>query len=120
MSFTMRNILSALGLVLITSFAFGASAQMTNDDCLGCHSDPTATKDLGNGKTKSVHVDPKVFGASIHGVLGCTDCHADIKDYPHEPAPAVVDCGGCHSDKVDEWKNSRHAKAFMAGNRHAA
>ncbi len=120
MSCRLRNILLALGLVLIANLAFVASAQMTNDDCLGCHSDVSATKDLGNGKTKSVHVDPAAFGKSIHGVLGCTDCHSDVADYPHEPAPAVVDCGGCHSDKVDEWKNSRHAKAFQAGNRHAA
>lgn len=120
MSFKMRNILSALGLILLTFFAFGAFAQMTNDDCLGCHSDASATKDLGNGKTKSVHVDPNAFGKSIHGVLGCTDCHADITTYPHEPVPVAVDCSGCHSDKVDEWKNSRHAKAFLAGNRNAA
>lgn len=120
MSCRLRNILFCLGLALVTNLAFVAAAQMTNDDCLGCHSDPSATKDLGNGKTKSVHVDPEAFGKSIHGVLGCTDCHADIKDYPHEPAPVAVDCSGCHGDKVEEWKNSRHAKAFVAGNRNAA
>lgn len=120
MSCRPRNILLALALAAILFFAFGAAAQMTNDDCLGCHSDPSATKDLGNGKTKSVHVDPSAFGKSVHGVLGCTDCHADVSDYPHDPVPAAVDCAGCHSDKVDEWKNSRHARAFIAGNRNAA
>ena len=50
-----------------------ASAQMSNDECLGCHSDPTATKDVGGGKTKSVHVDPAKFAGSIHGSFGCTD-----------------------------------------------
>ena len=117
MSFKLRNILFVLALLLLAS---AAGAQMTNDDCLGCHSDATAVKDLGNGKTRSVHVDPAAFTGSVHGPLGCTDCHGDIKDYPHEPAPAAVDCGGCHTDMVDQWKNSRHAKAFMAGNRNAA
>jgi formate dehydrogenase gamma subunit len=116
MSFNVRNILFFLAL----TFAFGAMAQMTNDDCLGCHGDASAVKDLGGGKTKSVHVDPAAFGSSVHSVLSCTDCHADVKDYPHEPAPAAVDCGGCHSDMAEQWKNSRHAKAFMAGNRNAA
>lgn len=117
MSFNARNVLLTIALLLLAS---GATAQMTNDDCLGCHSDASAVKDLGNGKTKSVHVDPALFGGSVHGPLSCTDCHGDIKDYPHEPAPAAVDCSGCHGDKAEEWKNSRHAKAFMAGNRHAA
>ncbi len=116
MSFKVRNILLVLALVISS----GAAAQMTNDDCLGCHSDETAVKDLGSGRTKSVHVDPAAFGKSIHGSFGCTDCHGDIQDYPHEPAPAAVDCAGCHSDAAEQWQNSRHAKAFMAGNRNAA
>ena len=116
MSFKVRNILFVLALLL----PFVASAQMTNDDCLGCHGDASAVKELGNGKTKSVHVDPAAFGSSIHGSFGCTDCHGDIQDYPHEPAPAAVDCAGCHSDAAEQWQNSRHAKAFAAGNRQAA
>lgn len=118
MSFKVRNIL--LGIACALLIATIANAQMTNDDCLGCHNDPAATKDLGNGKTKSVHVSPDVFAKSIHGSMSCTDCHADITTYPHEPAPQPVDCGGCHSDMVDQWKTSRHAKGFMAGNRNAA
>jgi formate dehydrogenase gamma subunit len=120
MSFKMRNVLFVLVLALLAGFTGRVSAQMTNDDCLGCHNDASATKDLGNGKTKSVHVDPAAFAKSIHGSFGCTDCHSDITTYPHEPVPVAVDCSGCHSDKVDEWKNSRHAKAFTAGNRKAA
>ena len=117
MSFKVRYISLA---VVIVVLALGASAQMTNDDCLGCHGDPSATKDLGDGKTKSVHVDPAAFGKSVHGVLGCTDCHADITAYPHEPAPKQVDCSNCHTDAVAAYQNSRHAKAFLAGNRMAA
>ena len=32
--------------VLLLLAATAATAQMTNDDCLGCHGDATATKDL--------------------------------------------------------------------------
>jgi formate dehydrogenase gamma subunit len=120
MSFKLRNVCFVPVLLLVLMLAIPAGAQLTNDDCLGCHSDPSLVKDLGNGKTKSVHVDGRAFSDSVHGILGCTDCHADISDYPHEPAPAPVDCGNCHPDIVELWQNSRHAKAFMAGNRNAA
>jgi formate dehydrogenase gamma subunit len=104
---TTGNVLFAAALML---FAFAAGAQLSTDDCLGCHGDPSA----GN-----VHVDPAKFSASVHGPLGCTDCHADIKDVPHENV-AKVDCANCHPDMDEQWKNSRHAKAFLAGNRNAA
>jgi cytochrome b subunit of formate dehydrogenase len=96
--------------VRIAAFAFvlfvatTVSAQLTNDDCLGCHET----------------VKAEVFAKSIHGSMSCTDCHGDISAYPHEPKPQTVDCGGCHTDMAEQWKNSRHAKAFLAGNRHAA
>lgn len=117
MSFNLRYLLLALSISL---FAVAAGAQMTNDECLGCHNDPTATTEIGGGKTKSVHVDPAKFAGSIHGSFGCTDCHSDTSSYPHEAKPKAVDCSSCHTDAVDQWKNSRHAQAFKAGNRQAA
>ena len=105
--------------MLVSAFAallaFPAAAQMSNEECLACHSDPTLTKDLGNGKTSSVHADPAKFEASVHGVFGCTDCHSDITGYPHEPVPAKVDCSMCHADAVVAWENSLHAKAVKEG-----
>jgi cytochrome b subunit of formate dehydrogenase len=85
-------------------------------DCLSCHSDPSLTSDSGGpgGKTThSVAVDKDKFGNSIHGVLGCNDCHADINDYPHEPAPAKVNCAGCHADAQAAYDRSVHAKALQ-------
>ena len=120
MSFKYATFRSFPVLLLALALGLPASGQLTSDDCLGCHGDPSAVKDLGNGKTKSVHVDAKAFANSAHGILGCTDCHADVVTYPHEPAPTPVDCGGCHPDMAEQWQNSRHAKAFMAGNRNAA
>jgi formate dehydrogenase gamma subunit len=108
-----------LALVLLFGTA-RIDAQMTNDECLGCHGDPTATKDAGGGKTTSVHVDPAKFGESVHSVLDCASCHADIKTYPHEPAPAKVSCNECHSDAVTAHGNGIHATAMAKGNGNAA
>ena len=100
--------------------AASLSAQpLNNADCLGCHNDPAATKDVG-GKPVSVYVDQGKFEKSVHSPLSCTDCHADIKAYPHDPAPKPVDCSGCHADPVKEYATSVHAKGRARGNTAAA
>lgn len=104
---------------LLFLFSLPVTAQLSNDDCLGCHSDATATKDLGGGKTMSVHVDGAKFSPSIHGSLNCTDCHASIKDYPHENVQRV-DCSACHTDVVAQYATSIHAKARASGDVDAA
>ncbi len=99
-----------LGLCL---FAAVASAQtLTTADCLGCHNDPSVGK---------VFVDQKKFEASIHGqAIGCTDCHTDVKAYPHDPAPKAVNCAACHADQVADYAKSAHAKARAHGDTVAA
>jgi cytochrome b subunit of formate dehydrogenase len=91
-----------------------ALAQATNDDCLACHSDSTLTREVG-GRAVSVHVAPETFDASIHGVLSCTDCHADVSDYPHPERVAKVACDSCHPDSVTAHEESIHGKARAAG-----
>ncbi|HEX9162390.1 MAG TPA: cytochrome c3 family protein [Thermoanaerobaculia bacterium] len=115
MSFNLRCAITLL--LLFVSAA--AIAQMANDECLGCHSDASLTKDLGGGKTLSVHVDPQKFASSIHGSLSCNDCHASIKAYPHENVQKV-DCSGCHADVVTQYQTSIHAKARANGDKDAA
>lgn len=110
---------SALLALLIALFATVAGAQMKNEECLGCHNDPSLTKDV-NGKAVSVSVDEKKFAGSVHGPLGCNDCHADVKAYPHEPAPAKVACANCHPDADAAWANSRHGIALKKGDKNAA
>jgi formate dehydrogenase gamma subunit len=90
----------AAALVLLAPLAVAAPS---SDDCLSCHSD----------------VDPKAWAASVHGGFSCTDCHADVTDVPHDPAPVRPDCGTCHSDAVDAWKRSIHAKGLAANQKGA-
>src|SRR5689334_3504844 len=109
-------------LVLALSFATALSLSgqaLSNSDCLGCHNDPTATKDV-NGKPVSVYVDQAKFEKSVHSPLNCTDCHVDVKAYPHDPAPKAVDCSGCHADPVKAYATSAHAKGRARGNMAAA
>jgi len=92
----MRNLIIAAAFLIA---AVSAGAQMTNAECLACHDNPDLKE----------HVDGKKLAASVHGPLDCTNCHADVKAYPHDPAPKAVDCASCHPDSVAAWDNSLHA-----------
>jgi predicted CXXCH cytochrome family protein len=95
-----------LSMLCWTSAAFAAE-KPTAQDCLSCHSD----KDMQDANGHSITVDGKQFGDSIHGSQQCTDCHADIKGYPHPDHIAPVQCSTCHADQQSQIGDSIHAKA---------
>lgn len=74
-------------------------------DCLSCHGDKTMQDTEGH----SASVDGDVFKASIHGTLSCSDCHKDVKEFPHANKPAPVKCETCHSDQAAAIAGSVHA-----------
>jgi len=76
-----------------------------DESCLACHGQPGMTSGTG----KSISIDPGKHAASVHGVLGCTDCHATIKDYPHPVKVPRVKCATCHADE------SAHVPASVHG-----
>ncbi|HEY3382009.1 MAG TPA: cytochrome c3 family protein [Vicinamibacterales bacterium] len=87
----------------------------TNDDCLACHGDASATG--ANGR--SVAVAPEKYSASIHGQGGqaCVDCHRDLAtatEFPHAEKLAPVDCATCHGDSAAKYDTSVHAGARRA------
>jgi hypothetical protein len=106
-----------LGLLLLfAGTGIATAADVSNDDCLACHSDKTMTTKRG-ARTVSLFVDGKKFSASVHAALSCTSCHADLagKDLPHEPGVARVQCGTCHSDEQKQHAASLHGKAVARG-----
>jgi nitrate reductase cytochrome c-type subunit len=65
--------------LLAFTLAAGAEHELTNEDCLTCHSDKTLT-DGENGKTVSLYVDGAKLSDSIHGsMFTCVDCHSDAQ-----------------------------------------
>jgi len=73
-------------------------------DCLSCHGD----KDLKNSAGHSVFVDQAKRKDSVHGILGCTDCHTTIKEFPHPAKRVKVDCASCHPGETTDVPNSIH------------
>ena len=75
--------------------------------CLTCHESP-GTKTFGDKTTVSVQVDGRQFAASVHGSLGCTSCHSDVKLDNHPSAQYATKqqfllhvakaCRTCHDD----------------------
>src|SRR5208283_591992 len=92
----------AAGLAIL---AIAPGALRAQTDCLTCHGDASMTNAAGH----SVAVDGQKFGDSIHGSLQCSNCHADIKGYPHPDKVAPVDCKTCHADQATQLKDSVHA-----------
>jgi hypothetical protein len=57
-----------------------------DEECMACHGQPGMTSATG----KSISINPAKHAASVHGILGCQDCHQTIKDYPHPARVAKV------------------------------
>jgi cytochrome b subunit of formate dehydrogenase len=104
--------LPALGMFLLLTTTAQA---LDNSDCFVCHSDQTMTKKDGDGKNISLFVDEAVFKTSVHGSLGCTDCHAGIKDLPHQENLPAVNCASCHEDVGKEYATSIHGVSRAMG-----
>ncbi|MFY9976841.1 MAG: cytochrome b/b6 domain-containing protein, partial [Candidatus Sulfotelmatobacter sp.] len=76
-----------------------------DDNCLACHGQAGMKSDAG----KSISIDPLKHADSVHGILACTDCHTQIKDFPHPAKVAKVQCSTCHEDETSHMSTSVHA-----------
>jgi len=107
-----------LGWALLTVLALlvpaaGAIADK-NADCLACHSDKTLTKPSSGGKV-SLYVSEAVLMRTLHGQLGCTDCHLglDPSKTPHAANIRPVMCVNCHNDARS--RHTSHKRLVPAG-----
>jgi hypothetical protein len=105
---------------------------ISDDVCLGCHSQPGMTMTLENGDLLELTISPDEYGASIHGKKGyaCVQCHTLVGNYPH-PAwnaasrrDATLDlkkvCTRCHTTQAEKAQDSVHGAALDSGNKSAA
>jgi len=121
---------AALLLMIITGMpARAAISTLSEADktCLGCHGTAGIEKQRANGETRSLHVAPGEFAQSVHSVIGCGGCHADInlsthfvaKDKiagSHEKSFAHIKiCRVCHEEKFNLYEGSIHASLRRQG-----
>ena len=127
---SMGTLNPAIAIVLLAVAGMTAPAFAGADDgkCLACHGSAGMEKHLANGETLSLHISGDTFAKSVHSMLGCAGCHSDIDLASHPAANNAITskrsfsiaraqvCGGCHSDKFDQWKQSVHAALVREGN----
>jgi predicted CXXCH cytochrome family protein len=103
----MKAVSSITPTLFATLFMALATAGVTQaqTDCLGCHGDAG----MQDGSGHSISVDAQKFHSSIHGSLECSNCHSDIKEYPHPAKIAPVKCATCHADEAAGLVGSVHA-----------
>lgn len=106
-------------------------------ECLICHNNPHFARREGNGRQRSLFVDPQRFFQSIHGSLDCVDCHTNFSPNPHagtllpqgQKLPnqeflarsnhrnkaAVLACMNCHRREFEAYRESVHGEAILKG-----
>ena len=102
------------GLICVMTFscgpsvakAQGKSAEPLKQDeaCLACHGQAGMKSEKG----KDISIRPEKHAASVHGILGCKDCHAAIRDFPHPAKIPKVQCANCHAEQAADAARSAH------------
>lgn len=116
-----------LGIFFLFAAGFAWAAEhkpgghgIKDSDCLSCHGEPSLTADE-NGKQVSLFVDGDKFKHSFHGrILGCVDCHTDVKGLVHEAPPKKITCAGCHEGAQQAYLRSMHARPPKPGEANGA
>lgn len=117
-------------MAFIAAAAGNAADALSEGDkqCLGCHGTDGLKKELAGGKMLSLHVQGDGFAKSVHGVIGCAACHADVDLKTHSQKPKTIAstreysitmakiCGGCHAEALKQNETSVHAMLLTSGN----
>ena len=119
---------------LSTSSADAAplSREVSNETCLGCHSNETMLKTFPSGEELSLFIDGDKFGSAVHDQeeIACADCHQAMAEIPH-PEFAVQTvrdakfelytiCKECHLERYTSVLDSVHQTALAGGEENAA
>ena len=92
-----------------------AAPTPTSADCLACHADAGLTRET-NGKTEPIAAFPAdTFAKSAHAGLDCTDCHAGIKEIPHDAKLPPPNCAACHDQETKDYTTSIHGMSHAMG-----
>ncbi|HUC55634.1 MAG TPA: cytochrome b/b6 domain-containing protein [Candidatus Cybelea sp.] len=75
-----------------------------DEACLACH----GQADMKSEKGAAISIRPEKHAASVHGILGCQDCHTAIKEFPHPAKISKVQCSSCHAEQAAVAAKSIH------------
>jgi predicted CXXCH cytochrome family protein len=117
-------------LMLITPGVVAGAAKREDAVCIGCHTTKGLNTRLPSGEFLPLTVDIGSFQSSVHAALRCTDCHTNIRKYPHPKITAYdhrgfqmeryPQCQTCHPGQYRQALDSNHSRILAAGNRNGA
>ena len=96
-----------------------SEAGIANTDCLDCHTAKFKARKK-DGPKEWVGVKPEGFTKSVHGALNCIDCHASIKETPHDKKLPPAQCASCHEKEVGQYAARIHGVSHKMGESEAA
>jgi nitrate/TMAO reductase-like tetraheme cytochrome c subunit len=108
--------------LLVVFLCFQKTAySMDNPGCMQCHGNKDFYLRFPGVKQAGMYISGGTFSVSVHKGISCTQCHTDIKGYPH-PAGAVIQktgipvmCSACHHDVYEKYTQSIHWSALEKG-----
>jgi cytochrome b subunit of formate dehydrogenase len=103
-----------LGVVLLLSALSAQGTVLSNSECMVCHDDAALMRVVA-GKTNSLQVAETNLKKSVHGSLSCTDCHAGVRELPHDDKLPAPQCGSCHEDVAKDYSASIHGVSLSMG-----
>jgi hypothetical protein len=90
---------------------FSTAAAADKENCLMCHKYPSMARIGEDGLKRNYYVDEHIFLNSLHGEVGCRECHTYIKKFPHDPVTEKVNCANeCHIKPPFAEQNFSHQK----------
>ncbi len=98
-----------MGLLILLALPLSAATPAERSSCITCHQ----------------KVTPGIVEQFLRGKMGqpdaevdCADCHGDehttAEDWAKARIPTPETCAECHEEKVEEFKNGKHALAWAA------
>ena len=125
--------LVTLAVLTVSSVGAAPSSQEVSDDtCLGCHSNEAMLKVFPSGEELSLFINGSKFRVAVHGQeqVACVDCHEAMAEIPH-PEFAVQTirdakfqlytvCKECHLEQYTNTLDSVHQKTLASGEENAA
>jgi hypothetical protein len=112
-----------LAVIGIGLSGFSTTEAADKENCLMCHKYPSMAITGEDGLVKNYYINEHVFLNSLHGQVGCRECHTYIKKFPHDPVTEKVNCANeCHIKPPFSDQNFSHQKiidVFMSS-AHAA
>lgn len=104
---------------------YSAERVQAQEKCMICHGKQEIHRVEETGKKIPLFVDTTVLAHSVHQGKGCTDCHYDIVEIPHQK-PKKVNCRRCHytgnpvgapeGQLYDQYEHSVHGLEVLKGN----